>query len=106
MMHGCTEFSSTLHPCALAIAAHNMTEPIGANANATMTKSASVYHSHGNFLCGLPFITAIPNHRLQVSFGSSVRITDLRSLLDTEAASVFAHEFFDLADDTIEFVNE
>ena len=29
MMHGCTEPSSTLHPYAFAIAAHNMTDPIG-----------------------------------------------------------------------------
>ena len=51
MMQGCTEPSSTLHPFAFAIAAHNMTDPIGANANATMTRSASQYHSHGNLLC-------------------------------------------------------
>jgi hypothetical protein len=43
-----------------------MTDPIGANANAAMTKIASTYHTHGNLLCGLPFITAIPNHRLRV----------------------------------------
>jgi hypothetical protein len=54
-MHGCTEPSSTLHPYAFVIAAHNMTDPIGANANAAMTKSASQYHSHGNRLCGLEF---------------------------------------------------
>src|SRR5215211_6475839 len=67
MMHGCTEPSSTLHPYAFAIAAHNRTDPMGANANATMTKNTSEYHSHGNFLCGLLFITAIPNHRLRVN---------------------------------------
>jgi hypothetical protein len=44
---------------AFAIAAHKMTDPIGANANAAMTKIASTYHTHGNLLCGLPFITAI-----------------------------------------------
>jgi hypothetical protein len=43
------------------MAPHNITDPIGANANATMTKSASIYHSHGNLLCWLPFMTAIPN---------------------------------------------
>jgi hypothetical protein len=32
-----------------------------------MKKSASTYHSHGNLLCGLLFITAIPNHRLRVN---------------------------------------
>jgi len=59
MMHGCTEPSSTLHPYAFAIAAHNMTDPMGANANATMTKSASEYQSHGNRLCFLEFKMAI-----------------------------------------------
>jgi hypothetical protein len=54
-MHGCIEPSSTLHPYAFAIAAHNMTDPIGANANATMTKSANEYQIHGNRLCGLEF---------------------------------------------------
>jgi hypothetical protein len=58
-MHGCTEPSSTLHPYAFAIAAHNMTDPMGANANATMRKSASQYHSQGNLLYGLEFIIAI-----------------------------------------------
>jgi len=58
-MHGCIEPSSTLHPYAFAIALHNMTDPIGANANATMTKSASKYHSHGNLLCGPEFTIAI-----------------------------------------------
>ena len=50
MMHGCTEPSSTLHPNAFAIAAHNMTDPMGANANATMMKSANKYQSHGKRL--------------------------------------------------------
>lgn len=59
MMHGCTEPSSTLHPYAFAIAAHSMTDPMGANANATMRKSASQYHSHGNLLCDLEFKMAI-----------------------------------------------
>ena len=54
-MHGCIDTSSTLHPYAFAIAAHNMTDPIGANANATMTKSANEYQIHGNRLCGLEF---------------------------------------------------
>src|SRR4029077_2410674 len=40
MMHGWTEPSSTLHPYAFAIAPHNITDPIGANANATIRKSA------------------------------------------------------------------
>ena len=87
MMQGCTEPSSTLHPFAFAIAAHNMTDPMGANANATMTRSASQYHSHGNLLCGLPFITAIPT-----VIGGKV--------------SAFSHELLNLAYDTIEFVDE
>jgi hypothetical protein len=33
MMQGCTDPSSTLHPFALAITLHNITDPIGANAN-------------------------------------------------------------------------
>src|SRR3954468_24185885 len=67
MMHGCTEPSSTLHPYAFATVAHNMTDAIGANASATIGRSASTYQSHGNLVCGLPFIIAIPNHRLQVN---------------------------------------
>src|SRR4029077_20671327 len=83
MMHGCTEPSSTLHPYAFAIAAHNMTDPMGPNANATMTNSASIYHSHGNLLCGLPFMTAIPNHRLRANILARVfKISDLLSLLN------------------------
>jgi len=66
MMHGCTEPSSTLHPYEFAIAAHNMTDPMGANANAMMTNSARQYQNHGN-LFGLPFINAIPNHRSRVN---------------------------------------
>src|SRR4051794_38840488 len=66
-MHGCTEPSSTLHPYAFAIVAHDTTEAIGANANATIGRSASKYQIHGNRVCGLPFIIAIPNHRLQVN---------------------------------------
>src|SRR5262245_51515032 len=81
-MHGCTEPSSTLHPYAFAIAAHNMTDPIGANANAAMTKSDSKYQSHGNLLCGLPFMNAIRNHRLRVNILARVQISDLLSLLD------------------------
>ena len=84
MMHGCAEPSSTLHPYAFAIAAHNMTDPIGAKASATMTKSASAYNSHGNFLCGLPFITAIPNHRSRVNIDIVAHLfqSGLRTLLD------------------------
>ncbi len=59
MMHGYAELSSTLHPYVLAIALHNSTDPIGANAKAVITNSASQYHTHGNFLCGLAFITGI-----------------------------------------------
>jgi hypothetical protein len=59
MMQGCTEPSSTLHPYAFAIAAHNMTDPIGANANALMTKSASTYQINGNRLRGLEFTMLI-----------------------------------------------
>src|ERR1700750_2795615 len=83
MMHGCAEPSSTLHRYAFAIAAHNMTDPIGANANAAMTKSASIYQSHGNLLCGLPFMTAIPNQQVASRHRCScVQISDLLSLLD------------------------
>src|SRR5262249_62120694 len=57
MTHGCTEPSSTLQPYAFAIAPHNITDPMGANANARITNSASKYQNHGNLLCGLPFIT-------------------------------------------------
>jgi hypothetical protein len=59
MMHGCTEPSSTLHPYVFAIAAHNMTDPIGPNANRKIAKSASKYQIHGNRLFGLEFIIAI-----------------------------------------------
>src|SRR4051812_31056060 len=55
MMHGCTEPSSTLHPYAFAIAAHKMTDPIGANANAPITRRASKYQIHGNRLCDIAF---------------------------------------------------
>jgi hypothetical protein len=48
-----------LHPYAFAIAAHNMTDPMGANANATMRKSASEYQNHGNLLCDMEFKMAI-----------------------------------------------
>jgi len=48
MMHGCTDPPSTFHPYALAIAPHNITDPIGANANAAITKRASKDHIHGN----------------------------------------------------------
>jgi hypothetical protein len=48
MMQGWTEPSSTLHPCVFAIHAHNITDPIGANANATITTSASEYQIQGN----------------------------------------------------------
>ena len=65
MMQGCTEPSSTLHPFAFAIAAHNMTDPIGANANATMTRSASQYHSHGNLLCK---VSAFSHERLNLAY--------------------------------------
>src|SRR5215470_4304371 len=53
MMHGCAEPSSTLHPYAFAIAPHNITDPIGANASAMITKRASAYQSHGNVLGGI-----------------------------------------------------
>jgi len=66
-MHGWTEPASTLHLYAFAIALHNITDPMGADANAPMTKTASKYHSHGNLLCDLPFMNAIPNHRLRVN---------------------------------------
>src|SRR5206468_7166449 len=46
-MQGCTEPSSTFQPYALAIQAHNITDPIGANANARSRKSASKYQNHG-----------------------------------------------------------
>src|SRR3954454_23398953 len=59
-----TDPSSTLHPYAFAITAHNMTDPIGAKAKATMTKSTSKYQNHGNLLYGLSFMTRIPNHTL------------------------------------------
>src|SRR6266699_1189535 len=60
-MHGCTELSSTLHPCAFAMAPHNITDPIGANANAPITRSASKYQIHGNRLSGVAFIIGILN---------------------------------------------
>ena len=60
-MHGCTEPSSTLHPYAFAIAAHNMTDPMGANANAYGCKvdEGSVHpciingHDYGELLYSL-----------------------------------------------------
>jgi hypothetical protein len=61
MMHGCAEPSSTLHPCVLAIAAHNITDPTGAKANAMIAESASKYQIHGNRLCGFEFIMALLN---------------------------------------------
>jgi len=67
MMHGCIEPSSTLHPYAFAMAAHNITDPIGANANPKITKSASKYQIHGNLLWGVAFIIGILNHKFQVS---------------------------------------
>src|SRR4030095_11955593 len=86
MIHGCTEPSSTLQPYAFAIAAHEITDPMGANANATITKSARKYHSHGNLLYGLPFITAIPNHRLPSTF-LLLCFSDLPNLLDDPCCS-------------------
>jgi len=62
-MHGCTEPSSTLQPYAFAIAPHNITDPIGAKANATITNSASEYQNHGNLLCRVAFILAVLNHK-------------------------------------------
>jgi hypothetical protein len=59
MMHGCTEPSSTLQPYAFAIPAHNITDPIGANMNARITKSTSKYQIHGNLLFGLVVIVVI-----------------------------------------------
>ena len=53
--------SSTLHPYAFAMAPHNITDPIGANANAPITRSASKYQIHGNRLCGVAFIIGILN---------------------------------------------
>ena len=47
MIQGCTEPSSTLHPYALPIAAHNITDPIGANANKTISAKTSQYKTHG-----------------------------------------------------------
>src|SRR5215472_5221899 len=67
MMQGCTEPSSTLHPYAFAMAAHNITDPIGTNANATMMTSASTYQNHGNRLCPVAFISGILNHVLKVN---------------------------------------
>jgi hypothetical protein len=49
------------------MAPHNITDPIGANANAAMMKSASTYQNHGNRLCGVAFIIGILNHRVQVN---------------------------------------
>ena len=65
MMQGWAEPSSTLQPLALAIVAHSITDPIGANANATITKSASKYKTQGN-LFGL-FTIAIGYHRSRVN---------------------------------------
>src|SRR5437763_5735756 len=48
MTQGCTEPSSTLHPYAFAIALHKMTDPMGANANAPIRRSANKYQTHGN----------------------------------------------------------
>src|SRR6266404_6154257 len=64
MMHGCTEPSSTLQPYAFAIPAHNITDPIGANANAKIARRASKYKTHGNLLVGLAFIVAMLHHRI------------------------------------------
>lgn len=61
MIQGCTEPSSTLQPYALAMALHNITDPIGANAKAAIMKSARPYQSHGNFLCDVAFIIGILN---------------------------------------------
>src|SRR3954451_19076061 len=84
MLHGCTEPSSTLHPYAFATVAHKTTDAIGANANATIGRSASTYQSHGNLVCGVPFIIAIPNHRLQVN-GLTVRMAVLTVRRDCDA---------------------
>ena len=62
MMHGCTDPSSTLHPYAFAIALHNITDPIGAKANAKITASASKYKIHGNLLFGFAFTIDILHH--------------------------------------------
>jgi hypothetical protein len=56
-----------LHPYAFAMAPHNITDPIGANANAPITRSASKYQIQGNRLCGVAFIIGILNHKFQVN---------------------------------------
>jgi hypothetical protein len=43
----------------LAIAPHKITDPIGANANAPITRSASKYQIQGNRLFGVEFTTAM-----------------------------------------------
>jgi hypothetical protein len=58
-MHGCAEPSSTLHPYVFAIAAHNITDPTGAKANAMITESASKYQIHGNRLHDFEFIMTL-----------------------------------------------
>src|SRR5215211_1438227 len=78
MMHGCTEPSSILHPYAFAIAAHNRTDPMGVNANATMTKNTSEYHSHGNFL-----LACCSSPRFQIIGWESIAlVASSRSLLN------------------------
>src|SRR6516165_2913917 len=67
MTHGCTEPSSTLQPYAFAIAPHNRTDPIGANANAPIRRRARKYQSHGNLLLRIVFIIGILNHTSQVN---------------------------------------
>src|SRR6516165_3348786 len=67
MTHGCTEPSSTLQPYAFAMAPHNMTDPIGANANAPIRRRARKYQSHGNLLWRVVFIIGTLNHTSQVN---------------------------------------
>src|SRR6266508_3119016 len=47
MMQGCTDPSSTLQPWELAIQAHVITDPTGANAKRTMKTSTIQYKIHG-----------------------------------------------------------
>ena len=47
-----------------------------------MMKSASAYHSHGNLLRGLSFMTAILDLRLRVNFVARLLDLSLWSLLD------------------------
>jgi hypothetical protein len=68
MIQGCAEPSSTLHPYALAIAPHNITAPIGANADKTISAKISQYKTHGKCFrerTGGEFTQSRIKHRLQ-----------------------------------------